>query len=129
MSSVQLGSEDSAASGFALENCDPIGTAPLSAHKILPDDGVMTQPFRLMLPRMRSCPLLVKLYGLKSGISQIPRVLPLSAKPALSFRGKPGKRFRMRTMALALHWMIKMPTLRPPWMLMTPLQVLLRLRQ
>ena len=39
MSSVQSGSEDSAASGFALEDCDPIGTAPLSAHKILPDDG------------------------------------------------------------------------------------------
>ena len=39
MSSVQSGSEDSAASGFALENLDPIGSAPLSAHKILPEDG------------------------------------------------------------------------------------------
>ena len=39
MSSVQSGSEDSAASGFTLENCDPIGSAPLSAHKILPDNG------------------------------------------------------------------------------------------
>ena len=25
--------------GFALENFDPIGSAPISAHKILPDDG------------------------------------------------------------------------------------------
>ena len=39
MSSVQSGSEDSAASGLALENLDTIGSAPLSAHKILPEDG------------------------------------------------------------------------------------------
>ena len=39
MCNVQSGSDESAVSGFALENFDPIGSAPISAHKILPDDG------------------------------------------------------------------------------------------
>ena len=129
MSNVQSGSDESATSGFALENFDPIGSAPISAQKILPDDGGddPTVPSDVAPDEIAS--IVTDAVQVQQRFQSDSEGATLEREARIQLQKQTGEAFRMMTMALAPLWMIKMPTPTLTWMLMTPLKVSLCLRQ
>ena len=129
MSSVQLGSEDSAASGFALENCDSIGTAPLSAHKILPDDGGDDPTVPSYVTPDEIVSVVDETVRTQERYQSDSEGATLEREARIELLRQTGEAFPDEDDGVGPTLDDQDANAEAAWMLMTPLQVLLRLRR